>query len=122
MRACYSRSLPGKSHLKVTPLEERIRTLCLFFLMPLLGASAFDPLDLEMDLYTAAIVCRECVVSSGCLCEILWCSSEQLDLICDDGGRFPNFLVGVDFLRCDKLRSWLIGGWRRDTARHMLER
>lgn len=44
------------------------------------------------------------------------------ELVCDDRGRFPNFLVGVDFLRCDKLPELLIGGWRQDTSTCMLIR
>lgn len=45
------------SHLYVTPLDESARTLCLFFLGPWLEASSsLEPLDLESDLYTVAIV------------------------------------------------------------------
>lgn len=45
------------SHLYVTPLDERARTLCLFFLGPWLAdSSSLEPLDLERDLYTVAIV------------------------------------------------------------------
>lgn len=51
--------IPGalRSHLYVTPLDERARTLCLFFLGPWLeDSSSLEPLDLERDLYTVAIV------------------------------------------------------------------
>lgn len=45
------------SHLYVTPLDERARTLCLFFLGPWLeDSSSLGPLDFERDLYTVAIV------------------------------------------------------------------
>lgn len=45
------------SHLYVTPLDERARTLCLFFLGPWLeDSSSLEPLDLERDLYTVAMV------------------------------------------------------------------
>lgn len=46
-----------RSHLYVTPLDESARTLCLFFLGPWLeDSSSLEPLALEIDLYTVAIV------------------------------------------------------------------
>jgi hypothetical protein len=43
------------------PLEERTRTLCLFFLTPLLGASGLALVVFDKDLYTAAIFAVECL-------------------------------------------------------------
>ena len=43
-------------YLYVTPLEDKIRTFCLFFLTPLLVASSDCPLVFVSDLYTAAML------------------------------------------------------------------
>lgn len=43
------------AYLNVTPLDERMRTLCLFLFWPSVGASPFDPVALDRFLYTAAI-------------------------------------------------------------------
>ena len=53
---CGQRCWTQLADLYVTPREERIKTLCLFFLTPLAGAVAFWLLDLDSDLYTAAMV------------------------------------------------------------------
>jgi len=57
----------GESYLNVTPLEERMRTLCLFFLTPSFGASSFWPVALDKDLYTAAISANLTVVCCACV-------------------------------------------------------
>jgi hypothetical protein len=50
----------------VTPLDESARTLCLFFLGPWLeDSSSLEPLALERDLYTVAIVSMGISASRG---------------------------------------------------------
>lgn len=49
------------THLYVTPRDESIRTFCLFLLMVLLAPSSLDPLVLDRDLYTEAMVSTKVV-------------------------------------------------------------
>lgn len=101
-RGCFLKDVPlagaYPSHLYVTPLDERARTLCLFFLGPWpADSSSLEPLDLERDLYTVAII--SVGVKAGLETEPrVEMSMAGLNLLCLVAFRFgcqPKFLAGA---------------------------
>ena len=87
------------SHLYVTPLDESARTLCLFFLGPWLeDSSSLEPLALESDLYTVAIVSKginDCLGREILQVEMPMTGLKATCPVAFRFGRQPKFLAGA---------------------------